>query len=60
MDGHSTWYLLPLAMIISMVYSGTRYELSSKILHRATRMFLTIMIFMGVVFVVLNTLSLWL
>jgi hypothetical protein len=57
---HSTWYLLPLAIVISLVYSTSRYELPSKILTRAGRMFLTIMIFMGIVFVVLDTLSFWL
>ncbi len=60
MGGHSTWYLVPLAIVISLVYSATRYELPSKILSRAGRMFLTIMIFMGIVFVALDTLSFWL
>ena len=46
MDAHSTWYLLPLAIVISLVYSTSRYELTSKILTRAGRMFLTSMIFM--------------
>lgn len=57
---YSTWSLVPLAIVISLVYSASRYEMPSKILHRAGRMFLTIMIFMGVVFVLLNTLSYWL
>ena len=60
MDAHSTWYLLPLAIVISLGYSARRYELPAKILTRAGRMFLTIMIFMGIVFVVLDTLSFWL
>ena len=60
MDVHSPWYLFPLALVISLVYSASRYELPSKILSRAGRMFLTIMIFMGIVFVVLDTLSFWL
>ena len=57
---YSTWSLVPLAIVISLVYSASRYELSSKILSRAGRMFLTIMIFLGIVFVVLDTLSFWL
>lgn len=57
---YSTWSLVPLAIVISLVYSASRYERPSKILHRAGRMFLTIMIFMGVVFVLLNALSYWL
>ncbi|HAB13476.1 MAG TPA: hypothetical protein DCE47_17490 [Planctomycetaceae bacterium] len=60
MDVQSTWYLFPLAIVISLIYSASRYELPSKILSRAGRMFLTIMIFMGIVFVVLDTLSFWL
>ena len=51
---------VPLAIVISLVYSTSRYELPSKIITRAGRMFLTIMIFMGIVFVVLDTLSFWL
>ena len=54
MDVQSTWYLFPLAIVISLIYSASRYELPSKILSRAGRMFLTIMIFMGIVFVVLD------
>ena len=49
-----------MAIVIRLVYSASRYELPSKILSRAGRMFLTIMIFMGIVFVVLDTLSFWL
>ena len=60
MDVQSTWYLFPLTIVISLIYSASRYELPSKILSRAGRMFLTIMIFMGIVFVVLDTLSFWL
>ena len=52
-----TWFLFPLALVISLVYSASRYELPEKILSRAARLFLTIMVFMGVVFCVLWTLS---
>lgn len=51
------WYLLPLAAVISLVYSTSRYELRDRILHRALRLFLQIMLFMGAVFVVLFVLS---
>ncbi|MBW3539751.1 MAG: hypothetical protein KY476_05730 [Planctomycetes bacterium] len=52
-----TWYLLPLAAVISLVYSASRYELPEMILRRATRLFFTIMIFMSVVFGILLALS---
>ena len=52
-----TWFLLPLAAVISLVYSASRYELPEIILRRATRLFVTIVVFMAVVFVVLLWLS---
>ncbi len=54
---NATWYLLPLAIVISLVYSASRYELTERILRRALRLFLTIVLFMGAVFVVLLALS---
>lgn len=52
-----TWYLLPLAVVISLCYSASRYELPEQILRRAARLFVTIILFMGVVLVVLYLLS---
>jgi hypothetical protein len=52
-----TWYLLPLAMIVSLVYSASRFELPDRILRRATWLFLQIVGFMAVVFAVLWVLS---
>jgi hypothetical protein len=52
-----TWYLLPLAMIVSLVYSASRFELPDRILRRATWLFLQIVGFMAVVFAVLRVLS---
>lgn len=51
------WYLLPLALVISLVYSASRFELPGRILHRATRLFLQIVMFMGLIFAVLFVLS---
>lgn len=51
------WYLLPLAVVISLVYSTSRFELPERILHRATRLFLQIVFFMGAIFAVLFVLS---
>lgn len=53
-----TWYLLPLAAVISLVYSASRYELPERILNRAARLFTHIILFMLVVFVILYLLSL--
>ena len=52
-----TWYLFPLALVISLVYSASRYELPERILRRAGRLYITIMVFMIVVFAVLFVLS---
>ncbi|MGZ0171094.1 MAG: hypothetical protein ACKVHE_16185 [Planctomycetales bacterium] len=54
---NTTWYVLPLAGAISLVYSASRYELTERILRRAARLFLTITGFMSVVFVILWLLS---
>ena len=50
-------YLLPLAASISLVYSASRFELTSRIIRRAIRLFLTIIVFMTLVYAVLFVLS---
>lgn len=52
-----TWYLLPLAVMISLVYSASRYEVPEAILKRAARLLVTILIFMAIVLGVLILLS---
>ncbi|MBM82967.1 MAG: hypothetical protein CMJ78_20590 [Planctomycetaceae bacterium] len=52
-----TWYVFPLAFVISLVYSASRYELPERIIRRATRLFITIVGFMAIVFAVLLALS---
>jgi hypothetical protein len=52
-----TWHLVPLAAIISLVYSASRYEWPVRILRRSTRLFITIMFFMLIIFAVLWVLS---
>ncbi|MGZ0165314.1 MAG: hypothetical protein ACKVII_15430 [Planctomycetales bacterium] len=54
---NTTWYVLPLAGAISLVYSASRYELTERILRRAARLFITITGFMLTVFVILWLLS---
>jgi hypothetical protein len=51
------WHLFPLAAVISLVYSATRYELPPFILRRAARLFVTITLFMAIVLGVLYTVS---
>lgn len=36
---HMYWYVLPLVLVISLVYSATRHEALGKILHQAVRLF---------------------
>ena len=52
-----SWHLLPMALVISLVYSASRFEMSSVILRRAFKLFTTIMVFMGGVFLLLWVLS---
>jgi hypothetical protein len=54
---HVAWYLLPLAVAVSLVYSATRFESPPQILRRSARLFLTIIVSMAVVFAVLCLLS---
>ena len=51
------WYLLPLAVVISLVYSASRFEQPERISQRAVRLFLQIVLFMGTVFAILFVLS---
>jgi len=48
-----TWYLLPLAAVISLVYSATRYESPSRIIRRAGTLFVQILVGMAVILGVL-------
>jgi hypothetical protein len=52
-----TWYLLPLAAVISLVYSATRYESSSRIVRRAGTLFVQILLGMAVILGVLAACS---
>lgn len=52
-----SWHLLPMALVISLVYSASRFEITEVILRRALRLFTTIMVFMGGVFLLLWALS---
>ncbi|QDU37591.1 hypothetical protein Mal4_19060 [Maioricimonas rarisocia] len=52
-----TWFLLPLAAGISLVYSASRYEQPERILRRSGRLFAQILLFMGVILALLALLS---
>lgn len=54
---NSIWYVFPLAAAISLVYSTSRYEMTERIVRRATRLFFTIIGFMLAVMVGLWLLS---
>jgi hypothetical protein len=51
------WFAIPLIIVISLVYSASRYEAPDKILRRAGRLSLTIGGFMLGVLVLLMVLS---
>ncbi|HLQ46676.1 MAG TPA: hypothetical protein VK137_18170 [Planctomycetaceae bacterium] len=51
------WYLLPLAIVISLVYSASRFEQPERILRRSVRLFFQIVLFMSTVFAILFVLS---
>ena len=51
------WFLFPLIVIVSLVYSASRYESPERIFRRAGRLCLQITGFMAVVLVILAWLS---
>jgi hypothetical protein len=51
------WFLFPLILIISLVYSASRYEGPARIFRRAARLSLQITGFMAVVLAILALLS---
>jgi hypothetical protein len=50
-------YLFPLSAAVSLVYSATRYEHPPRILSNAFRLFIKILIFMGIALAILAALS---
>lgn len=52
-----SWYLLPLAAIISLVYNTSRYEYPPKILRRSAKTFITILVCMALILALLMALS---
>jgi len=59
MLGNSDYlYLLPLVVVVSLVYSGTRHEEWSLIWRRAIRLGIFILVFMGLTLALLLGLQL--
>ena len=56
-EANVIWFLFPLAAVISLVYNASGYELPERILRRALRLFITIVVFMSLVLAVLMFLS---
>jgi len=56
-SSHASWYLLPLALAVSLVYSATRFEYPPQILRRSARLFVTILVSMAALFALLFLLS---
>lgn len=58
--GHNhLWWAIPLIVVISLVYAGTRHEEMTSILIHAGRIGVWILSFMAMVFVVLALMSWW-
>ena len=45
-----TWFVVPLSVAISLVYNTSRYESPQRILQRSGRMFLLILLGMGILY----------
>lgn len=50
---HELWYALPLVVVVSLVYSATRYERPDDILIGSVRAGVWVCGFMGVIFALL-------
>ena len=53
------WYAVPIITSVSLVYAATRHEQMGPILIHAARFAIWILVFMAIVFAVLQALSWW-
>lgn len=53
------WFLIPLVVVISLVYSASRHEAPPVILSRALRLFLLILFGLGIILAILAVLNWW-
>lgn len=56
-DVNRFWYLVPLALAVSLAYTASRYELPDVILRRSWTFFWKTLAFMAAIFVVLYLLA---
>lgn len=56
-DINPLWHAVPLIVVISLVYAGTRHEMGSHIIAHAARLGAWITGFMGVVLLLLMAVS---
>ncbi len=56
-DVNRFWYLIPLALAISLAYTASRYELPEVILRRSWTFFWKTLAFMAAIFAVLYLLA---
>ena len=54
---HVNWYLIPMVIVISLVWSASQYELSEKIVQVSLKRVFYILVFMALAFGVLWFLS---
>ncbi|HWL10986.1 MAG TPA: hypothetical protein VNQ76_21435 [Planctomicrobium sp.] len=52
-----TWFLIPMAVAVSLVWNASRYESTELILRRSFRMLIQILVFMAIILAVLAFLS---
>ena len=52
-DINRIWWLIPLALAVSLAYTASRYELTDVIIRRAASFFWKTLAFMAGIFVVL-------
>ena len=54
------WYAIPLIVVVSLVYSATRYEEAKPIMVQSLRTGVWIVSFMAVIFAILLIIAWWL
>lgn len=52
-----SWHLLPLAVAVSLVYNASRYEAPTRILQRAAKLFVMILLVLALILGGLSALS---
>lgn len=56
-DVNRFWYLIPLALAVSLAYTASRYELPEVILRRSWTFFWKTLVFMAAIFAALYVLA---